>query len=120
VKTKFLDNMPDKKLPQDSIYSAGKEIIEGVMSGRKMEDIAVDVDIYAEQFVDNALKPKPKVRYWSGGNVGMIWAVYTFLWPTIWVLPIYLILLGYINNIFQDTLLGRAMKMKELKQALTQ
>jgi 1-acylglycerone phosphate reductase len=85
VKTHFFDNSPGIKLPVDSLYAPGKDIIESTAGGSKAVKIAMDVDIYAEGVVKNALKRSPTKVQWLGGSTWNIWFLGTFFWSTIWV-----------------------------------
>lgn len=85
MKTKFYNNLPTRELPDDSIYAPGRNIVEDIMDGKRVEESAMDVEVYSEDFVNNTLKGKPKVRYWRGALTGMVWIVNTFLWATAWV-----------------------------------
>jgi hypothetical protein len=75
VKTKFLQNMQTRSLPPNSVYLPAKEVIDTALSGKVMEDRAMDVDVYAEEFVRNALAARPSVRYWSAVDSWRVWAV---------------------------------------------
>jgi 1-acylglycerone phosphate reductase len=76
VKTHFLQNLQTTPcLPESSVYSPAKFIINPSMSGKGMDDVALDVEVYAEGFVKNALRKRPKVRYWSAVNSTSVWAV---------------------------------------------
>jgi 1-acylglycerone phosphate reductase len=80
VKTHFLQNLQTTPcLPESSVYSPAKSIVNPWMSGKEMDDVALDVDVYAEGFVKNALRKKPKVRYWSAVNSTSVWAVESIL-----------------------------------------
>jgi 1-acylglycerone phosphate reductase len=85
IKTKFFDNAPDIKLPADSIYAPAKDIIEDIAGGSMVEKNGMDVDVYAEGVVNNALKSNPTKNQWLGGSTGPIWFLGTFLWSTVWV-----------------------------------
>ncbi|KAF2193400.1 putative short-chain dehydrogenase/reductase [Zopfia rhizophila CBS 207.26] len=103
VKTKFFDNLPDTPcLPHTSLYYDAKDEIEPVMAGAEIEKDGIDVDIYAEAVVSNALKSNPKKHQWVGGSAFTIWSVSTFGWSTIWdlLLPSLVKLLTVIKKIY--------------------
>jgi hypothetical protein len=86
VETKFLQNMQTRSLPRNSVYLPAKAVVEAAMSGKAMEDRAMDVDVYAEEFVKNALAARPSVRYWSAVDSWRVWAVERILGGgVIWV-----------------------------------
>ncbi|PVH77427.1 putative short-chain dehydrogenase/reductase [Cadophora sp. DSE1049] len=90
VKTRFFENLPNLPvLPQTSLYYAAKDDVEPVMAGAEAEKTGVDVDVYANAVVNNALKANPKKRHWVGGSASTIWFASAFGWSTIWdnVLP---------------------------------
>jgi 1-acylglycerone phosphate reductase len=85
IKTKFFDNAPGIKLPADSLYAPAKDIVEPIAGGSLVEKNGMDVNVYAEGVVKNALKSSPTKVQWLGGSTGPIWFVGTFLWSTVWV-----------------------------------
>ena len=85
IKTNFFENAPGIKLPAESLYAPAKDIVEAVAGGSLAEKTAMNVDVYAEGVVKNALKSSPAKIQWLGGSTGSIWFVSTFLWSTIWV-----------------------------------
>ena len=87
VKTHFLQNLhTTPSLPETSVYSPAKTIINPWMTGKKADDAAMDVELYAEAFVINALSKRPKARYWSAVNSTSVWAVERILGGgTVWV-----------------------------------
>jgi 1-acylglycerone phosphate reductase len=85
VKTHFFDNQPPTKLPENSLYSAGRKEVEWAANGRIVEKDAMHVEQYAEMVVKNALKRRPKVIQWAGPSPFLIWFFATFLWDTFWV-----------------------------------
>jgi 1-acylglycerone phosphate reductase len=92
VKTHFFDNTPGIKLPTDSLYVPGKDIVESIAGGSEAEKVAMDVDVYAAGVVKNALKRSPTKVQWLGGSTWTIWFLGTFFWSTIWVSILYLTL----------------------------
>lgn len=84
IKTRFFDNSAGIKLPADSLYGPGKDIIESTAAGSHIKDF-MNVDVYAEEVVKNALKTNPKKVQWLGGSSWVIWFAGTFFWSTIWV-----------------------------------
>jgi 1-acylglycerone phosphate reductase len=94
VKTHFLQNLHTTPcLPEASVYSPAKTIINPWMSGKKADDAALDVEIYAEGFVRNALRKRPKARYWSAVNSTSVWAVERMLGGgTVWVRCMFLVI----------------------------
>lgn len=85
IKTHFFDNSPGIKLPADSLYAPGKDIIESIAGGSLVEKNGMDVDVYAEGVVKNALRSNPTKVQWLGASTRPIWFVGTFFWSTIWV-----------------------------------
>jgi short-subunit dehydrogenase len=85
IKTHFFDNNLGTKLPADSLYAPGKDIIEPFTGGAFIEKGVMNVDVYAEGVVKNALKSNPTKNQWLGGSTWSIWFVGTFLWSTVWV-----------------------------------
>lgn len=100
IKTKFFDNSPGIKLPADSLYAPGKDIIEPIAGGSLAKN-GMDVDVYAEGVVKNALKSNPTKNQWLGASTGPIWFVGTFFWSTIWVSIAHLGLSQF-TNMVQD------------------
>jgi hypothetical protein len=45
------------------------------MSGKKADDVALDIEAYAEGFVRNSLSKRPQARYWSAVNTSLVWAL---------------------------------------------
>ncbi|KAG9253802.1 uncharacterized protein F5Z01DRAFT_623235 [Emericellopsis atlantica] len=87
VKTKFFDNLATApKLPESSLYYPAKDVIEPALAGTELGKSAMDVDMYAEIVVNNAIRPSPKMHLWAGGNALFTWLASTFGWATIWVL----------------------------------
>lgn len=85
TKTKFFENSSGIKLPADSLYAPGKDIIESVAAGSVVKKDAMDVDVYAKSLVKNALKSNQTKNQWLGGSSRIIWFAGTFFWSTIWV-----------------------------------
>jgi hypothetical protein len=103
VRTNFYKNDVAPQLPESSVYAPVKEVVEQIVSGKEFESMEMDVNEYAEQVVKNVLKSRPTLRQWAGGRVTIMWAIYTFLWATVWVLTASLIsaaltdlILGYL------------------------
>jgi hypothetical protein len=102
IKTHFLDNLVHKPtLPEGSIYVPARKEIESIMEGELINRETgkdVDVDVYAEAVVRNALKSKPTRELWSGSNSFAVWFASNF-WPQfLWVrsarsVPLVLLLL---------------------------
>jgi hypothetical protein len=67
--------MHTPSLPPNSVYLPARAFIDVALSGKEMEDRAMDVDVYAEEFVRNALRARPSVRYWSAVDSWRVWAV---------------------------------------------
>ncbi|KAI9649590.1 hypothetical protein NHQ30_002171 [Ciborinia camelliae] len=84
VKTKFFDNQPSVKLPENSLYAPARDIVEHAAAGNVIMKNAEDVDIYADKVVENALKKYPQTHQLAGGMAYSIWFASTFLWHTIW------------------------------------
>lgn len=80
----FIDNLPTRKVKEDSIYAPGRKGIEALMNGTAVKGNHTSAQAYAEQVVRNAMKKNPKKRIWVGGVVMAIWTVSTFLWATAW------------------------------------
>jgi short-subunit dehydrogenase len=85
IKTKFFNNSLGIKLPADSLYASAKDLVEPITGGSLVEKDGMNVDVYAEGVVRNALKSRPTKVQWLGGSAQIIWLVGTFLWSTIWV-----------------------------------
>ena len=76
VKSHFLQNLhTTSTLPETSVYSPAKSIIDPWMSGKRAVDVALNVEVYAETFVENVLSKRLKARYWSAVNSAAVWAV---------------------------------------------
>jgi hypothetical protein len=76
VKSHFLQNLhTTSTLPETSVYSPEKSIIDPWMSGKRAVDVALNVEVYAETFVENVLSKRLKARYWSAVNSAAVWAV---------------------------------------------
>ncbi|KAG0652607.1 Cyclochlorotine biosynthesis T [Hyphodiscus hymeniophilus] len=101
IKTKFFENSPGIKLPADSIYAPGKDIIEPIAAGSSVQNMLMDVDFYAEGVVKNALKSNPTKNQWLGGGIWMIWSVATFGFSTVWdwIFPSVFNIIGVTKNI---------------------
>ncbi|TGO29450.1 hypothetical protein BPAE_0015g00960 [Botrytis paeoniae] len=84
VKTKFFDNQPSVKLPDNSPYAPARDMVESAAAGHIILSTAVDVDVYANKVVKNALKKHPQTHQLAGGDAWTIGFVSTFLWHTIW------------------------------------
>ena len=84
VKTKFSANLPTVTLPETSVYAPAKENIEFALKGGVVEGSRVDVDVFAEKVVKNALKKRPETHLVLGGSATLLWVLATFLWHTIW------------------------------------
>jgi 1-acylglycerone phosphate reductase len=66
VKSHFLQNLhTTSTLPETSVYSPAKSIIDPWMSGKRAVDVALNVGVYAETLVENVLSKRLKARYWS-------------------------------------------------------
>jgi hypothetical protein len=61
-------------LPEASGYSPARSIIDPWMSGKRTVDVAWNVEVYAEMFVENMLSKRLKARYWSAVNSTAVWA----------------------------------------------
>lgn len=85
VRTNFHRNDAATQLPENSIYAPVKEVIGRTVSGKAFEHMEMDVNEYAGQVVKNVLKSRPTLRQYAGGRVTIMWAIYTFLWATVWV-----------------------------------
>jgi len=101
IRTNFHRNAVTPQLPESSIYAPVKEVVGRTVSGKDFEYMEMDVNDYAEQVVKNVLKSRPTLRQWAGGRVTMMWAIYTFLWATVWVLTASLI-----STALTDLILG--------------
>jgi 1-acylglycerone phosphate reductase len=76
VKSHFLQNLhTTSTLPETSVYSPEKSIIDPWMSGKRAVDVSLNVEVYAETFVENVLSKRLKARYWSAANSAAVWAV---------------------------------------------
>ncbi|KAF5872415.1 putative short-chain dehydrogenase protein [Botrytis fragariae] len=84
VKTKFFDNQPSVKLPDNSPYAPARDMVETAAAGHIILSTAVDVDVYANKVVKNALKKHPQTHQLAGGDAWAVWFLSTFFWHTIW------------------------------------
>ncbi|KAB8297997.1 hypothetical protein EYC80_001770 [Monilinia laxa] len=84
VKTKFFENQPSVKLPENSLYAPARDIVEHAAAGNVLLENAEDPDVYANKVVENALKKHPQTHQLAGGNSYRVWFVATFLWHTVW------------------------------------
>jgi 1-acylglycerone phosphate reductase len=76
MKSHFLQNLhTTPTLPESSVYSPAISIINPWMSGKRQDDVALDVEVYAEGFVRNALSKRSQARYWRAVNSSSVWAV---------------------------------------------
>ena len=89
VRTRFFENLPASRIPDQSVYASARKEVEYIMSGSVAQQSAIGVDQYAQTVVMNALKRRPTVHHWVGGSVTGVWAVTSFLWHTAWVLTIH-------------------------------
>ncbi|CAD6448630.1 8206903f-48bd-4ae8-b69e-0cb7d3398fd3 [Sclerotinia trifoliorum] len=89
VRTKFFDNQPSVRLPENSPYAPARDIVEHAAGGDEELASAMDVDVYTNKVVENALKKNSQTHQWAGGNAWTVWFVSTFFPHTIWdlVLP---------------------------------
>jgi hypothetical protein len=89
IKTHFLDNLVHKPtLPEGSIYLPARKEIESIMEGELINRETgkdVDVDVYAEAVVRNALKSKPTREHWAGSNSFSVWFASNYLPQFFWV-----------------------------------
>jgi 1-acylglycerone phosphate reductase len=76
VKSHFLQNLhTTSTLPETSVYSPEKSIIDPWMLGKRAVDVALNVEVYAETFVENVLSKRLKARYWSAVISSSVWAM---------------------------------------------
>ena len=87
VKSHFWDNLEVAHLPKGSVYEAASEEIEVAMGGSEVD--VIEIDVYAQNVVANALRGRPKRHLWIGGRACDVWAVCTFGWESIWVCLIF-------------------------------
>lgn len=91
TRTKFLQNLPEPpKLPAGSLYIPARDRVETSMAGAELARGAMDVTLFADRVVANALKPNPKKHLWLGGGSSDVWRFHTFGWSTIWVCLVFL------------------------------
>lgn len=85
IESQFLNNLPVKHLPPDSLYLPEKDVIEATMFGAAAGGNHLSADEYAERLVENALKRSPQKHQWAGKLATKLWLASTFLWSTAWV-----------------------------------
>ena len=78
VRTGFTKNVPPTKLPEGSPYAPIKDVIEG--RGMLDSGTAMDVDQYAQNVVDELLRPSVKRVIWQGGLVTILRLLSWFVW----------------------------------------
>jgi 1-acylglycerone phosphate reductase len=102
IKTHFWDNLVHKPtLPEGSIYLPARKEIESIMEGELINRETgkdVDVVVYAEAVVRNALKSKPTREHWTGSKSFAVWFASSYLPQFFWVrsalsVPLILLLL---------------------------
>jgi hypothetical protein len=84
VESKFISKLPQKQLPETSLYLLERKRIEATMLG-EAAGVQTSTERYAEQVVRNILRPSPKKHQWVGKLSTQIWMVSAFLWSTAWV-----------------------------------
>ncbi|RYO89856.1 hypothetical protein DL764_008521 [Monosporascus ibericus] len=77
VRTKLFDNAPTK-LPEDSMYGAVRESVEG--RGFLKNAKWVEPEDYAKQVVAQLLKDNPKRSVWAGGLATVAWVLSWLGW----------------------------------------
>jgi hypothetical protein len=73
IQTQFWANTPKPILPENSLYQFDKDLVEWHMAGNNYEHLNEPVKGVAEKIVRNALKSRPKVRLWVGGETWLVW-----------------------------------------------
>ncbi|RAL63921.1 hypothetical protein DID88_003109 [Monilinia fructigena] len=68
VKTRFFENQPSVKLPENSLYAPARDIVEHAAAGNVLLENAEDPDVLANKVVENALKKHPQTHQLAGGN----------------------------------------------------
>ena len=83
VRTGLFDTPP--QLPEGSMYSAAREVIEGRPWLEARETGFQEVDGWAEGIVKELLREKVRAVVWSGGMSTMAWVLSWFGWETMMV-----------------------------------
>ncbi|KFZ03458.1 hypothetical protein V502_10927 [Pseudogymnoascus sp. VKM F-4520 (FW-2644)] len=79
VRTGYFDNQPPAILPQGSVYTPIKEIVDRHTSGAELPK-RTPPDEYAKSVVSNAMSTNPSTRLWKGINSTTVWFIATFFW----------------------------------------
>jgi len=62
------------RLPENSIYSPAREIVEDSMLGRTIEERSVSAESWARQVVSGIVRLNPPYRIWKGTESTLCWA----------------------------------------------
>ncbi|TGO83768.1 hypothetical protein BPOR_0595g00040 [Botrytis porri] len=89
-------------ITDNSPYAPARDVVKSAAAGDIILSNAVDVDVYANKVVKNALKKHPQTHQLAGADAWTVWFLSTFFWHTIW-----------------DMLLPSRWNMPELKRRLS-
>jgi 1-acylglycerone phosphate reductase len=76
VKTNLIKNQKETtpiSLPENSIYTPAKEVVEAAMRNDKLADAGTPAHEWAEQVVRVPLRKKPPMTIWRGAQAKMAW-----------------------------------------------
>ena len=89
VRSKFYANMKDGAgsplaLPKGSMYEVARPEMEKILSGDSMGPRMADPDRWAEEVVNDLLKPSPPAAVWRGGSATLAWVGSKFFPAFLW------------------------------------
>jgi 1-acylglycerone phosphate reductase len=79
VASNFFENQVCPSLPEGSIYTPAKELVEEVMGGAAVKKGMMDREEWARLVVGDLLGSKPPVRVWTGTNAWPVWFARRFM-----------------------------------------
>lgn len=88
IDSKFMDNLPDASLPNNSFYIHARDNIEPYLNGTGtgQTSVAAKPAVYADDIVRGIIGQKePQKKIWAGAGASRVWFVSTFLWYSVWV-----------------------------------
>jgi NAD(P)-dependent dehydrogenase (short-subunit alcohol dehydrogenase family) len=76
IKTNLISNLKEAKkglLPEDSIYSPAKEVIEKTLVQQNFEGQGMEAPQWAKKVVSDLLKMNPPPQIWRGDTAWLAW-----------------------------------------------
>lgn len=109
-----------------SLYAPIRSYVDAHVNGKDIEQFGIEPSACAQSLVDNLEKANPKLWYWCGGQVNIIWFNTTFFWHTFLVGSLFLpysgsydsLLIKEPNFVLQDSYCTRTFGLDGLKSKL--